>query len=309
MLAVAHNGSAANGQPQLLPTRTELDIEGNERAVSDARERVVMRYDYDLLGNRIHQASMEAGERWHVPDVTGNPVRPEISAIADAPYTAPHTTEKVRLFVMGGSLGARVFGRAVPEAVALLSQELRNRLSITQQARAEDLAQAEEDYRALGLTVELKPFFDDVPQRLRDAHMLITRAGASTLAELTAAGRPAVLVPLPNSIDDHQMANARALDSVGRAKRRAMPPGEYGELAGWQLEPRSIPPMEETTQRLARVRRATGVGTGDAFLRGAGDLVIPPRARVSLLLDQGHTTNAYTVIETSGGLVMMADLR
>jgi UDP-N-acetylglucosamine--N-acetylmuramyl-(pentapeptide) pyrophosphoryl-undecaprenol N-acetylglucosamine transferase len=147
--------------------------------------------------------------------VTGNPVRPEISAIADAPYAAPAAGEKVRLFVMGGSLGARVFGRAVPEAVALLPQDLRNRLAITQQVRPEDLAQAEEDYRALGLTVELQPFFNDVPRRLREAHVLVTRAGASTLAELTAAGRPAVLVPLPNSIDDHQMANARALDSIG----------------------------------------------------------------------------------------------
>ncbi|HET9386872.1 MAG TPA: family 78 glycoside hydrolase catalytic domain [Gemmatimonadales bacterium] len=89
---------------------------------------------------------------------------------------------------------------------------------------------------------------------------------------------------------------------VGRAKRRAMPPGEYGELAGWQLEPRSIPPMEEGTQRLARVRRVSGVTTDAAFLRGTGDLLIPARARVSLLLDQGHTTNAYPVIETSGGV-------
>ena len=116
---------------------------------------------------------------------------------------------------MGGSLGARVFGKAVPEAVALLPQELRHRLAIAQQARAEDVARAQEDYRSLGLTVDLKPFFEDVPARLRQAHLLVTRAGASTLAELTAAGRPAVLVPLPNSIDDHQMANAHALDSIG----------------------------------------------------------------------------------------------
>lgn len=88
---------------------------------------------------------------------------------------------------------------------------------------------------------------------------------------------------------------------VGRAKRRAIQPGEYGEMSGWQLEPRSIPPMEERLQRLARVRRATGVTTDGAFLRGTGDLVIPPRTRASLLLDQSHTTNAYPVLETSGG--------
>ena len=88
---------------------------------------------------------------------------------------------------------------------------------------------------------------------------------------------------------------------VGRVKRRAVPPGEYGEVSGWQLEPRSIPPMEEREQRLARVRRATGVQTDGAFLRRGGDLVIPARTTASLLLDQTHTTNAYPVLETSGG--------
>jgi hypothetical protein len=88
---------------------------------------------------------------------------------------------------------------------------------------------------------------------------------------------------------------------VGRVKRRAMAPGEYGEVSGWQLEPRSIPPMEEKEQRLARVRRATGVETDGAFLRGTGDLVIPARTTAAILLDQSHTTNAYPVLETSGG--------
>lgn len=88
---------------------------------------------------------------------------------------------------------------------------------------------------------------------------------------------------------------------VGRARRRAMPPGEYGEVSGWQLEPRSIPAMEERVQRIARVRRSTGIETDGAFLKGTGDLLVPPGTRVSLLLDQGHTTNAYPVLETSGG--------
>ena len=88
---------------------------------------------------------------------------------------------------------------------------------------------------------------------------------------------------------------------VGRVKRRAVPPGEYGELSGWQLEPRSLPPMEERVQRLARIRRATGVPADDAFLRGSGDLLVPARTRAVLLLDQSHTTNAYAVLEASGG--------
>lgn len=211
--------------------------------------------------------------------ITGNPVRPEISAIADAPYAAPQPGEKVRLFVMGGSLGARVFGRAVPEAVALLPKELRRRLSITQQARAEDLAQAQEDYRALDISVELKHFFDDVPQRLREAHLLITRAGASTLAELTAAGRPAILVPLPNSIDDHQMANARALDSI---------------RGGWLLPESALSPatlaniLQEVLADPTRLEKAAAaaksLGKRDAADRLA-DLVIdllPQDARARL---------------------------
>jgi len=95
---------------------------------------------------------------------------------------------------------------------------------------------------------------------------------------------------------------------VGRVKRRAMAPGEYGEVSGWQLEPRSIPPMEERVQRLLRVRRATGVTTDGAFLNGSGDLVIPARTTAVLLLDQSHTTNAYPVLETSGGARSMVRL-
>jgi len=147
--------------------------------------------------------------------LTGNPVRAEISAIADALYQAPRAGEKVNLFVMGGSLGARVFAKVVPDAIGLLPADLRSRLRIAQQARADDLAIARNAYDALGMNVELQPFFDDVPRRLRDAHLLVCRSGASTLAELTAAGRPAIMVPLPNSIDGHQLANARALEAAG----------------------------------------------------------------------------------------------
>jgi UDP-N-acetylglucosamine--N-acetylmuramyl-(pentapeptide) pyrophosphoryl-undecaprenol N-acetylglucosamine transferase len=212
--------------------------------------------------------------------VTGNPVRPEISAIGDAPYSAPRVGEKVRLFVMGGSLGARVFGKAVPDAVALLHQDLRRRLAIAQQARAEDLAQVGDAYRALDLSVELKPFFEDVPERLRQAHFLITRAGASTLAELAAAGRPAILVPLPNSIDDHQMANARALDSIG---------------GGWLLPESQLSPtalakiLEAALTEPARLEQAAAaaksLGKRDAADRLADIVVglLPQEARAALL--------------------------
>jgi UDP-N-acetylglucosamine--N-acetylmuramyl-(pentapeptide) pyrophosphoryl-undecaprenol N-acetylglucosamine transferase len=153
--------------------------------------------------------------RFDRPSVTGNPVRAEISAIADAPYAPPRTGSTINLFVMGGSLGASVFSTMVPEAIGLLPAELRDRLRIAQQARANDLEIARKGYDALGMQVDLQSFFNDVPQRLSAAHLLLCRSGASTVAELTAAGRPAILVPLPNSIDNHQMANARALEAAG----------------------------------------------------------------------------------------------
>jgi len=147
--------------------------------------------------------------------LTGNPVRPDIAAIANQPYVAPAVDGGFNLLVVGGSQGARVFGELMPPAIALLPTELRARLRLTQQCRAEDLEKVTALYQQLGLTVELQPFFRDIPARLATTHLLVSRAGASTVAELTAAGRPAVMVPLPNSIDDHQAANAASLAEAG----------------------------------------------------------------------------------------------
>lgn len=147
--------------------------------------------------------------------LTGNPVRPGIAALADATY--PAIADEIRILVVGGSQGARVFSRLIPEAVALLPADMQRRLRIAQQARAEDLETAKANYAKLAANVELAPFFTDMPERLRVAHLVICRSGASTVAELTAAGRPAILVPYPFATDDHQTANARALDSMGAA--------------------------------------------------------------------------------------------
>jgi UDP-N-acetylglucosamine--N-acetylmuramyl-(pentapeptide) pyrophosphoryl-undecaprenol N-acetylglucosamine transferase len=141
--------------------------------------------------------------------VTGNPVRPAIAALAGLGYVPP--TDTVRLLVLGGSLGARVFSDVVPAAVAALPADLRARLSIAQQCRAEDLERVRTAYAACGVAAELASFFPDVGGKLAAAHLVISRAGASSVAELAAAGRPSILVPLPNAIDDHQSANARAL--------------------------------------------------------------------------------------------------
>jgi UDP-N-acetylglucosamine--N-acetylmuramyl-(pentapeptide) pyrophosphoryl-undecaprenol N-acetylglucosamine transferase len=143
--------------------------------------------------------------------LTGNPVR---AGFTPGP---PPAHEGINLLVLGGSLGARVFSDAVPTALAALPAALRARLRIVQQCRAEDLDRVTAAYAESGIAAELSAFFPDVAARLAAADLVISRAGASTIAELAAAGRPAILVPLPGAIDDHQTANAGALCGAGAA--------------------------------------------------------------------------------------------
>jgi UDP-N-acetylglucosamine--N-acetylmuramyl-(pentapeptide) pyrophosphoryl-undecaprenol N-acetylglucosamine transferase len=138
--------------------------------------------------------------------VTGNPVRP---AVERMPYLPPG--DELRVLVLGGSLGARVMSDVVPPALAGLHLPAGMRLAVTQQCRAEDLDRVRALYDAVGIDATLARFFDDVPERLAAAHLVIARAGASTVAELAVAGRPAILIPLPHAIDDHQTANAAAV--------------------------------------------------------------------------------------------------
>lgn len=154
----------------------------------------------------------------HVPSrLTGNPVRPAIAALRDLHYQAPQTGGQIHLLVTGGSQGARVFSQVVPGAIALLEPALRQRLIISQQARAEDIDSARKAYADLGMAaqVELQPFFTDMPQRIARAHLCLGRAGGSTVAEWTAAGRPAIYVPLPIAILDEQSWNAAAIEQAG----------------------------------------------------------------------------------------------
>jgi UDP-N-acetylglucosamine--N-acetylmuramyl-(pentapeptide) pyrophosphoryl-undecaprenol N-acetylglucosamine transferase len=146
---------------------------------------------------------------------TGNPVRPAVAAIRDVPYLAPGALDPIELVVTGGSQGARIFSDIVPAALALLPEALRARLRITQQARPEDLERVRRQHAESGVAAETAGFFDDIPQRLAKAHLVIARAGASTVAELAVAGRPALLVPYPFAADDHQTANAAAFAGAG----------------------------------------------------------------------------------------------
>jgi UDP-N-acetylglucosamine--N-acetylmuramyl-(pentapeptide) pyrophosphoryl-undecaprenol N-acetylglucosamine transferase len=146
---------------------------------------------------------------------TGNPVRSGILALADQPYPTPTANGPLGLLVTGGSQGAAVFGSIIPNAIALLPEDQRLRLSIVQQARHETMADAHAVYDRLGVQAEIAPFFRDMPDRLSRCHLVIGRAGASTVAELAVAGRPAILIPYPHATDDHQTANALALTATG----------------------------------------------------------------------------------------------
>ncbi|MER8674101.1 undecaprenyldiphospho-muramoylpentapeptide beta-N-acetylglucosaminyltransferase [Mesorhizobium sp. M0037] len=146
---------------------------------------------------------------------TGNPVRPPILEAAKTPYTASKGADPFRLLVFGGSQGAQFFSDAMPTAIALLPEAQRKRLVITQQARADDVARVKAGYAALGVHVEVSPFFTDMAQRLGAAHLVISRSGASTVSEIAVIGRPALLVPYPYALDHDQAANAAALAAAG----------------------------------------------------------------------------------------------
>jgi UDP-N-acetylglucosamine--N-acetylmuramyl-(pentapeptide) pyrophosphoryl-undecaprenol N-acetylglucosamine transferase len=150
---------------------------------------------------------------------TGNPIRPAVVTASETPYPVTSGTRPLRLLIFGGSQGARVMSEIVPSAVAQLPPDLRQRLHITQQARAEDLAAVRNTYAGLQVAAEVAPFFSDLPGRMAASHLIVSRSGASTVAELAAIGRPAILVPLPHALDQDQLANANALEKVGGAIR------------------------------------------------------------------------------------------
>ena len=162
-----------------------------------------------------------AGARRAQSVVTGNPVRPEVVALRDQAYEAPARDGPLDLLVVGGSQGARILSEVLPAALACLPKAVRARIRLTQQCRPEDLERVAGAYAGLGFAAELKAFYDDLPERLARAHLVISRSGASSVAELLVLGRPALLVPYRFAADDHQRANAQAVVQAG---------------AGWLIE-------------------------------------------------------------------------
>ena len=195
--------------------------------------------------------------------LTGNPVRQAFAAIGERPYAAPGEAGPLTLLVVGGSQGARVFNEVVPAAVARLPERLRRRLTVHQQVPGDASPEVARRYDACGVAHHLAPFFADVPARLAAAQLVISRAGASTVAELAAAGRPAVMVPFPSATDDHQTSNAQALVEAG---------------GGW-LMPQASLEADGLAERLASLlenpallARAAGCARATAHLNAARDL-------------------------------------
>lgn len=149
---------------------------------------------------------------------TGNPVRAIVlEAARRNHYWRPELSQPVHLLVFGGSQGARFFSETVPPALAALPQSMRDRLRVTQQARAEDIDAVTKAYAVSGIASDVAAFFQDLPNRIAGSHLVIGRAGASTIAELTVIGRPSILVPLPHSLDGDQLHNAQRLAESGGA--------------------------------------------------------------------------------------------
>jgi len=178
---------------------------------------------------------------------TGNPVRPMVIAAAGEPYPALDDGDPIRLLVFGGSQGARVMADIVPPAIEKAPPDLRARLAVVQQARGEDETRVRDAYARLGVTAEVAPFFSDLPARIAAAHLIVSRSGASTVAELAAIGRPAILVPLPHALDQDQLANANVLAKAGGAivlKQDDFTPERLaGEIARLAADAGKLPAM------------------------------------------------------------------
>ncbi|TDK43217.1 UDP-N-acetylglucosamine--N-acetylmuramyl-(pentapeptide) pyrophosphoryl-undecaprenol N-acetylglucosamine transferase [Antarcticimicrobium luteum] len=146
----------------------------------------------------------------------GNPVRAAVLARAGAPYIPPGDYP-MSILVIGGSQGARILSDVVPGAIAALPPDMLRNIRVSHQARDEDGARVAAFYAEQDIDADVRPFFTDVPARLSEAQLVISRAGASTIADLTVIGRPAILIPYAAAAGDHQTANARGLVEAGAA--------------------------------------------------------------------------------------------
>lgn len=192
--------------------------------------------------------------------LTGNPVRKAVLEAAALGFLPPLPDSAIRILIFGGSQGARFFSDIVPLALFALPDHLRKRLRVVQQAREEDIERVRSAYLEAGIDADIAPFFTDLPARMADAHLVIGRAGASTVAELTAIGRPSILVPLPHALDNDQLNNARRLEESGGA---------------WCIEQRNLSPerLADELEKLLKSPDALAAAAKAAKNAGRPDAV------------------------------------
>jgi UDP-N-acetylglucosamine--N-acetylmuramyl-(pentapeptide) pyrophosphoryl-undecaprenol N-acetylglucosamine transferase len=193
--------------------------------------------------------------------LVGNPVRDEVLALRDQPYPALDEDGIFRVLVTGGSQGATVLSDVVPDGLGLLPEHFRRRLQVTQQCRAEDIEEVRAKYAKLGIPADLATYLTDMPDKLAWTHLVIARAGASTIAELTAAGRPAILIPLPSATDDHQSSNAREMANAGGARmiaQRSFTPIELAkQMQKLGLDPQALANAAARARAVGRPKAAS----------------------------------------------------
>ncbi len=205
---------------------------------------------------------------------TGNPVRPAVQHLRELPYPVFDDNTSLHILVTGGSQGAGVFADIVPTAIRILPEEYRKRIRIDQQTRAEDIERVRNAYSGMGVNAELASFFVDLPSRMAASHLIICRSGASSLAEASVAGRPVIMVPLPNAKDNHQMVNANSYED---------------QEAGWVLPEASFTPealafrienffkLPSTLSDTAAKSRSAGIPDADKKLADLIETVIKNR--------------------------------
>ena len=199
--------------------------------------------------------------------LVGNPVREAVQRLGEQPFPPFDEVAPLKILVTGGSQGASVLSDVVPEGLGLLKPSLRRRLQIVQQCRPDEIEGVRARYASLQIPAELSTYIEDMPARLGEAHLVIGRAGASTIAELTTAGRPAILIPYPAATDDHQTANAREITKAGGA--RTIPQPQFTpEVLARQIEAMAADPIALSNA----AARAMSVGRPHAA-RDLADLV------------------------------------
>jgi len=185
----------------------------------------------DALALSFEKTRKARWDKYNQVVVTGNPVRNNIVELGDR-YYPPIGEDKIfRILVIGGSQGANIFSEVVPQAISTLPRAFQRRLQITQQCREEDIVAVRDVYASTNISVDLETFISNLPECLEWAHLVIGRAGASTISELTASGRPAILVPYPHATDQHQLENAKEMVIAGGAWLFHQNEFNAGELA------------------------------------------------------------------------------